>query len=173
MCRCDVSDRDDATHQQVNGVAMATLALDTSPRSTVISPSTLESLARLSIEEGGHDTNITRHRWQLSLQHNNDHFCGATLIASKWALTSAGCVQLHSTDLSVRAASNYVSSGGQLVDVQTVIVHPDYNAKTHDSDIALLEFVEEVDENITVNAWLPNTKEEQIQDGWDTDLTGK
>ncbi|KAG5869589.1 hypothetical protein JTB14_003502 [Gonioctena quinquepunctata] len=103
----------------------------------------------------GHDSNIYRHKWMLSLQHNNEHFCGATLIASNLALTSAYCLNLHSTNLTVRAGSTSKSSGGQVLEIASTVVHPKYNALTHDSDIALITFSEDADQNISMSQRLP------------------
>ncbi|KAG5895264.1 hypothetical protein JTB14_015130 [Gonioctena quinquepunctata] len=108
----------------------------------------------------GHDTDITRHKWTLSLQHNNEHFCGATLIASRLALTSAYCVNLHPTDLTVRAGSTSRSSGGQVLEIASTVVHPEYNAITHDSDIALITFSEDADRDITISQRLPRYTED-------------
>ncbi|XP_074033997.1 trypsin-like [Leptinotarsa decemlineata] len=104
---------------------------------------------------GGHDTEIHRHRAVLSLQHQNEHFCGATLIASRWALTSAKCVNLHPTDLTARAGSTSRSLDGQILIVVNATPHPDYNEITHDSDIAVIQFNEDFNHTLAFARGLP------------------
>lgn len=103
---------------------------------------------------GGHNTTIKRHSWQLSLQNDDGHFCGAALIAPQWALTSGQCA-LKYFDLYVRAGSNYTTTGGELYEVDKIFVHPEFNEETMDSDLALLKFTENVTVNNVLTADLP------------------
>ena len=69
-------------------------------------------------------------------------FCGATLIRSDVVVTAAHCVEgfvaedldvvLGTTDLSQVSASDRIG-------VASIVVHPDYDWETYDSDIALLK----------------------------------
>lgn len=47
-------------------------------------------------------------------------------------------------NLRIRAGSSYHSAGGQLVDIDTIYQHPNYDAVSQDNDIAILLLSEEV-----------------------------
>ncbi|CAH1106130.1 unnamed protein product [Psylliodes chrysocephalus] len=120
----------------------------------------LSFLVLTSAISGGHDTSITRYKWQLSLREEGIHFCGATLIDQEWGLTSAYCVdQRRPQGLSIRAGSaNLVSQSltdGFEVAVDYYIIYPRYNRLTHDSDLALLHFARNITEDIVLTVSLP------------------
>lgn len=41
---------------------------------------------------GGQDASPGRWPWQVSIQTNNSHFCGGSLITDQWVLTAAHCI---------------------------------------------------------------------------------
>ena len=85
---------------------------------------------------------------KLSEGNFRAQFCSGTIIASKWVLTAAHCVVDSDTGKLEDASSKKVlvgtsnlGRGGRREDVKRIIVHPDYNYKSSDADIALLELV--------------------------------
>ena len=53
--------------------------------------------------------------WQVSVQSNNVHFCGATILDKMTLLSAASCFYGNSTNgISIRAGSVYKSDDGQV-----------------------------------------------------------
>ncbi|KAM9843778.1 chymotrypsinogen A-like [Aulostomus maculatus] len=99
---------------------------------------------------GGDDAVPGAWPWQVSLHDTSfGHFCGGSLINSRWILTAAHCFTSTSTaDLVVYLGRQ--SQEGQNVNevsskVSQVIRHEDYNDQTLDNDICLLELSSSVD----------------------------
>lgn len=92
---------------------------------------------------GGHDTNISSHPWQVSLQYNDSnnkltHSCGGCLITTQWVLTAAHCVSSRTPkNQKVRVGATSYDNGGQVVNIEKIISHEEYVYTEH--DIALLK----------------------------------
>ena len=92
---------------------------------------------------GGEKTDIQKHPWQVALDiksSSQTYLCGGSLIAERWVLTAAHCFQQSTKPGEVRAkagATNYVTVGSWTA-VERIVIHKNYNAKTHENDIALL-----------------------------------
>lgn len=80
--------------------------------------------------------------WQVSLQFQRMHLCGATLIHKKWLLTAAHCFANKLAPRSWAASLGSLSSsgkGGVRVTLRRIILHPRYNSTSMDLDVALVE----------------------------------
>ncbi len=97
---------------------------------------------------GGCVTSIDEFPWQVSLFRTggsnqiNAHFCGGSVIADRWILTAAHCIEdfvpTDPSPMAVYFGSTSLEEGGRIVDVETIYAHPDYRSVGSD-DIALLE----------------------------------
>merc|ERR1711910_144666 len=75
--------------------------------------------------------------------------CGGTVLNKKFVITAAHCWDSRMTNLRVIVGEHNVfcdgiNEGGKVINVKKATMHPDYNKKTMDNDIAVLELSEEL-----------------------------
>merc|ERR1711953_1270882 len=75
--------------------------------------------------------------------------CGGTIVNKKFVITAAHCWDSKMTNLRVIVGEHNVfcdgvNEGGKVINVKKATMHPDYNKKTTDNDIAVLELSEEL-----------------------------
>ena len=89
---------------------------------------------------GGSDAPAGQFPHQISLQTSSGfHFCGGSVIASDWILTAAHCVDgERPSALRVESGIVRLSEHGDKDTVAEIVVHPDYDPRTQDHDVALL-----------------------------------
>jgi secreted trypsin-like serine protease len=96
---------------------------------------------------GGTNAIPGRQNWQISLQQRFgtqfSHSCGGSILAARWVVTAAHCVDGASLS-SMRIVAgehrlNRLENIEQFMSLSRVIVHPAYNPSTSENDIALLE----------------------------------
>lgn len=85
--------------------------------------------------------------WMVSVQnpykgnHYDGHLCGGSLIAENWVITAAHCMAGRKPeDISILAGVyDLTAAGGQTRQVHRIVVHPEYNSITQDSDVAMIQ----------------------------------
>uniref|UniRef100_UPI00358FB64D transmembrane protease serine 6-like isoform X2 n=1 Tax=Myxine glutinosa TaxID=7769 RepID=UPI00358FB64D len=90
---------------------------------------------------GGQNAILGRWPWQVAMLKGNSLFCSATLISTHWLVTAAHCIPSSISSITVHLGKlNHTQRNSEQVTrkVKQAIVHPKYNARTTDYDVALL-----------------------------------
>lgn len=93
---------------------------------------------------GGTGANDAEYDYTVSMQDNQGHFCGGSLITPNMILTAAHCLG-GSYDVIIGKTRNINSGGGQSIAMDTEIRHPQYNSQKTINDFALLILKNPVD----------------------------
>lgn len=88
---------------------------------------------------GGEPANTTDVPWQVSLQFDEEHGCGGSIVSPTQVVTAAHCLESDDpTGVSVLAGQDDLNdSGGQRVAVDRIVPHPQY-ARSEVPDLAVL-----------------------------------
>ncbi len=98
---------------------------------------------------GGFAADVSDFPWQVALvrgsvnEPRRSQFCGGTIIAPDLVITAAHCidnfiVRSDAALVNVVAGASAFEAGGQRVKVRQIYIHPQWNAKAVDFDVALL-----------------------------------
>ncbi|CAL7945082.1 unnamed protein product [Xylocopa violacea] len=101
---------------------------------------------------GGERVAIEEYPFAVSLQNNGtffghevEHFCGGGIVGEKWIITSAQCaLRMQVKAFHVRAGTSRYYEGGDVYGVQSVAIHPAFNAINYDYDVGLVELYDSI-----------------------------
>ncbi|KAM6448782.1 transmembrane protease serine 11C-like [Liasis olivaceus] len=111
--------------------------------------------------------------WQASLQRNNIHRCGATLISNTWLLSAAHCFREaknpHKWTVSF---GTYLRPPLMMRFVKTIIIHEKYKYLDHEHDIAVLQLTKSVEFTSAIHRVCLPDSNEKIPYNIDAVVTG-
>ncbi|WP_299080967.1 trypsin-like serine protease [uncultured Paraglaciecola sp.] len=83
----------------------------------------------------------------VTAQLQQDSSCGASFLGDRWVLTAAHCVDgPNARQLKMNVGEYDLSDGAaNAIDIANIYIHPGYDDKKYDNDIALVELVASVD----------------------------
>uniref|UniRef100_UPI0037E98EC1 complement factor I n=1 Tax=Semicossyphus pulcher TaxID=241346 RepID=UPI0037E98EC1 len=101
-----------------------------------------ERTSRVKRVVGGVPANPTQIQWQVALEENRKIDCGGAYIGGCWVLTAAHCVRPNPSAYMVKFSiwkKARVQGTTDIVPVNDIHIHPNYNASTYENDIALVQ----------------------------------
>ncbi|XP_058830751.1 chymotrypsin-1-like [Topomyia yanbarensis] len=109
---------------------------------------------------------------QVSLQIANfGHMCGGAIIADRWVLTAAHCVDRQIPEqMSVLVGTNSLKEGGSRYETEMLIKHEYYNSPQFHNDIALIRLKSSL--QFTTNVKAIEYSEREVGAGQAVTLTG-
>ncbi|XP_069691854.1 trypsin delta-like [Periplaneta americana] len=116
----------------------------------------LVDLARNVRIVNGQPASDGEYPFQVSLQKNGRHYCGATVLNNEFILTAAHCIYGGDINVyTVRAGSNNYNTGGSLHNAVDWVYHEDYiNSAFWNNDVAVVK----VDPPLTYSSKVQPTK---------------
>ncbi|XP_073485211.1 serine protease 56 [Aquarana catesbeiana] len=98
---------------------------------------------------GGSVTSPGSWPWLVNIRLNGELMCGGVLIGDAWVLTAAHCFngdvnELHWTAVLGEYDLSKQEDGKMVFQVNRIIIHPKFNQKTFNSDVALIELTNKV-----------------------------
>ncbi|XP_066261099.1 trypsin-1-like [Euwallacea similis] len=131
----------------------------------------IPGVASLERIVGGQEIDITQTPYQLSVRFQWMPICGGGLIGPKHGLSAAHCFKVPGS-YSARMGSNFVESGGTIVDIKRVLLHPLRAGHPFQYDIAVLEFTKPVEFSTSIRPAMLPRQDETLPEGTSGRISG-
>ncbi|KAM3936964.1 serine protease ami-like [Leptodactylus fuscus] len=94
---------------------------------------------------GGSESRLNSRPYMVSLQVDGTHICGGLLISDEWVLSAAHC-KPNSVNKTLQAVLGTIalSKPQKIYNIDTMIIHPQYNRTTKHHDLLLVKLPEKV-----------------------------
>ncbi|XP_077275503.1 transmembrane protease serine 9 [Temnothorax americanus] len=117
---------------------------------------------------------IEDYPYHVSIQIAGRHVCSGAFIHESWIMTVASCVfRAKLSTVSVRVRSPYISKDGDVLKIENIVMHENFDKYVYFNDIALMKLKSPVEfgEKLLPIA-LPEKENEELQDGIHCVVTG-
>ncbi|XP_018372450.1 PREDICTED: trypsin-2-like [Trachymyrmex cornetzi] len=117
------------------------------------SPSTISEDAPIDIKDVS-DAPIGKFKYQVSLRGSDGHICSGSILDNFNVLTSAECVvnlKCSLDEITVHVGTNLIKGTGYRHNVESIIVHQNYDKLLCSNDIALIHLKDPIQRNVLVN----------------------
>lgn len=95
---------------------------------------------------GGTEIDIEFIPYQVSVQYQQGHICGGSILSSTFVITACHCTYpFAKTDFSVRAGSSNSNSGGSIHIVSKIDEHPQFDPMLLDYDASILTLLNPIE----------------------------
>uniref|UniRef100_A0A1Y9IVV6 Peptidase S1 domain-containing protein n=1 Tax=Anopheles minimus TaxID=112268 RepID=A0A1Y9IVV6_9DIPT len=93
---------------------------------------------------GGESVSIESYPYQLSMRLEGTHICGASVIAQRWALSAAHCLDeaLYASAITFRGGTPHRLAGGYIFHADQYLLHPKFDRELLDYDVAVVHVTE-------------------------------
>nr|ADG26770.1 cocoonase-like protein [Antheraea pernyi]WAH05999.1 cocoonase [Antheraea mylitta] len=96
---------------------------------------------------GGYSVTIDKAPYQayLLLEKGKEYYqCGGSIISKRHILTAAHCLVDNISQVHARVGSTNNDKGGKVYSTKSMTIHPNYNSRTYDYDVAILTFSQDI-----------------------------
>ncbi|XP_023171147.2 trypsin alpha-3-like [Drosophila hydei] len=90
----------------------------------------------------GQEIDISAVPWQVALLKLNRPHCGGSIYSANIVITAAHCINDKIVHFSVRAGSSNANEGGQVIALDSILVHEHFSWNTKENDIAVVWLAE-------------------------------
>jgi len=88
----------------------------------------------------GHEAEVGRYPYMVSLMKHDFNFCGGTLVAPQWVIAAAHCIGRRATHIRIGHHNQTdIPDSAELIKVQYQVLHPCYNDITLENDVMIIK----------------------------------
>lgn len=126
----------------------------------------------------GTDTTIERIPFQVSILFFNSQWCGASILDENTLITAAHCFDWYFdgfnalSSWTIRAGSSYWAEGGEVIQLESVVRHEQYDPDTFDFDVAIVKLSSSVTFSDSVQRVLLAQSGSELAAGQDVQVSG-
>ena len=121
---------------------------------------------------GGQPAPVGAYPWQVSIgladrPASLGHFCGGTILNSKWVLTAAHCVDRVPTAdrIQIKYGMNFLSRDGGISKVAEIVINRSWNRPTFTNDLALLRLSDSLSNVVPLRPLQPQEADPLASEG--------